>query len=212
MHTHGHFFHFFKNRELNEMYLSISIRAFAISLIGVFIPIFFYSRGYSLPTIFLFYAVQSFFHILFSVPSAKISSRYGIKHSILLSIPPLIILLMLLYSFDVYSWPLYFLSFFAGMSTALFWIPYHVDFAKFTDKKNRGKQVAFSGFVASIFSAVGPLLGGFLLVVLGFKSLFIIVSALLFISVIPLFFSKEVHESSEFSLRGFFRNQNKKFN
>src|SRR3989338_11575398 len=86
IHTIGNFFSFFKSRELNELYASISIRAFSLSLIGVFVPIYFYLIGYPLISIFFFYILHSLFHIVFSIPVAKISSRFGIKHSILFSI------------------------------------------------------------------------------------------------------------------------------
>ena len=160
--------------------------------------------------IFLFYIIQSLAHITFAIPAAKISARYGIKHAMLFSIPFLIIFFCLLYSLDVYHWPLPALSVFAGLSTALFWIPYHIDFAKFSDRKNRGKQIGFSGIVASLFSIAGPILGAILLTFVGFKVLFLIVSALLFVSIIPLFMSKEVHEPIGFSLRGFFEGQKTK--
>jgi len=207
MHTTGHFFHFFKNRELNELYVSISIRAFAISLIGVFVPIYFYLMGYPLVSIFFFYMLHSLVSILFAVPVAKLSSKFGIKHSILLSVPFLIIFFFLLYSLEFFSWPLSVLAFFSGLSTSMFWIPYHIDFAKFTDRKNRGKEIGLSGIIASLFSVLGPVLGGFFLFVFGFKILFIIVSVFLFLSVIPLFFSKEVREPFTFSLSGFFKGQ-----
>ncbi len=210
MHTTGHFFHFFKNRELNEMYVSLSIRSFALSLIGIFIPIFFYLKGYSLIAIFFFFIIQSVVHITFSVPAAEISSRFGIKHSMLLSVPFLIVFFFLLYSLDKFAWPLPVLAIFAGISTALFWIPYHIDFAKFTDSKNRGKQIGFSGIIASLFSVAGPVFGAVLLTFIGFKMLFMIVSLLLFVSVVPLFMSQEVHQPIGFSLRGFFKGQKAK--
>ena len=136
MHTLAHFFHFFKNRELNEMYVSISIRSFALSLIGVFVPIYFYLIGYSLVSIFFFYMLQSLAQIIFSIPIAKISSKFGIKHLMGLSVPFLIVFFFLLYSIETFNWPLPLLSVFAGLSTAMFWLPYHIDFAKFIDRKN----------------------------------------------------------------------------
>src|SRR3989344_9061838 len=196
IHTIGNFFSFFKSRELNELYASISIRAFSLSLIGVFVPIYFYLIGYPLISIFFFY-----------IPVAKISSRFGIKHSILFSIPSLIIFFFLLYSIEIFSWPLALLAVFSGLSTSMFWIPYHIEFAKFSDRKNRGKEIGFSAVIASLFSILGPVLGGIFLTIFGFKILFIVVSCLLFLSVIPLFFSKEVHEPVPFSLSGFFKSQ-----
>lgn len=210
MHSQRPFLHFFRNRELNEMYISLAIRSFALSMIGVFIPIYLYVSGYPLMTIFFFYLVQSLAHIVFSIPAAKISSRFGIKHSMLLSIPFLILFFFLLYSLSTFNWPLPVLSITAGFSTALFWVPYHIDFAKFSDRKNRGKQISFSGIFASLFSIAGPTIGAILLVTVGFRLLFIVVSALLFMSIIPLFFSKEVHQPVGFSLQGFFTGQKTK--
>jgi len=207
MHTISHFFHFFKNRELNEIYVSIAVRAFSLSLIGVFVPIYFYLIGYPLVSIFFFYILQSLACIVFSILVAKISSKFGTKHSMLFSIPSLIIFFFLLYTLETFGWPLYLLAIFAALSASMFWIPYHIEFSKFSDRKNRAKEIGFSGIVACLFSAAGPVLGGIFLTIFGFKILFIIVSCLLFLSVIPLFFSKEVHEPFPFSLRGFFKGQ-----
>jgi len=207
MHKHTGIFHFLKNRELNELYISIAIRAFAVSLIGVFIPIYFYQQGYSFFSIFLFYAIWSLTHMLFSIPSTKISSKLGLKRSILLSIPFLILFFFFLYTLENFNWPLPILSIFIGLSTSLFWLSYHVDFAKFSNKKNRGKQVGFSKIIIAVFSVLGPIVGGIILTFVGFGILFIIVSVLLIGSVIPLFFSREIHEPSSFSLKGFFRGQ-----
>ena len=192
------------------MYVSISIRSFALALIGVFIPIYFYTKGYSLTAIFLFYIIQSLSHITFSIPLCKnfIKIRDKALNAFFCSI--LNSFFFLLYSLDTFNWYLPVLSIFAGLSTALFWIPYHIDFAKFTDRKNRCKQIGFSGIVASLFSIAGPILGAVLLTLVGFKMLFITVSALLFVSIIPLFFSEEVHEPVGCSLRGFFEGQKAK--
>ncbi len=207
MHRHTGIFHFLKNRELNELYMSIAIRAFAVSLIGVFIPIYFYQQGYSFFSIFLFYAIWSLTHLLFSLPAAKISSKLGLKRSMLLSIPFLILFFFFIYTLENFNWPLPLLSISIGLSTSLFWLSYHIDFAKFSSKKNRGRQVGFSKIIIAIFSVLGPVAGGIILTLIGFEILFIIVSVLLIGSVIPLFFSREIHEPSSFSLKGFFRGQ-----
>lgn len=206
MHPH-HLFHFFKNRELNELYVSISIRAFAFSLIGIFVPIYLYQRGYSFTSIFIFFGLFSLTHALFSMPAAKISSRLGVKRSMLISMPFLIIFLLLLYSLEDFRWPLPLLSVFVGIGTSLFWISYHVDFAKFSDRKNRGKQIGLSKIAMSIFSVLGPIVGAVILTFEGFKILFIITSVLLIGSVVPLFMSRELHEPASFSLKGFFKGQ-----
>jgi len=200
-------FHFLKNRELNELYASIAIRSFAISLIGIFIPIYLYQIGYSFSAIFLFFAFAAFFKFIFIYPSAKISYKIGLKHSMLLSMPFLIIFFVLMFSLERFNWPIWLVTIFLGIHTALFWFSYHTDFSKFSRKKSRGKQVGAAKIVVAIASVLGPIAGGLILFFFGFKVLFILVSFLLISSTFPLFLSKEVHEPLEFSLKGFFKKQ-----
>jgi len=54
---------------------------------------------------------------------------------------------------------------------------------------------------------IGPIIGGFILAFISFKLLFITVSILLFTSTIPLFFSKDIHEPINFSVKQIFINQ-----
>jgi MFS family permease len=187
--------------------MTVAIRAFALSLVGIFVPVYLYQQGYSFTSIFLFYGLLSLVHALFALPAAKISSNLGAKHSMLISMPFLIIFLLLLYSLEDFNWPLPLLSAFAGISTSLFWLSYHIDFAKFSSKKHRGKQIGASTIITSIFSVFGPLAGALILTFTGFKFLFLIVSVLLLGSIIPLFMSREIHEPAPFSLKGFFRGQ-----
>jgi len=137
-------FHFLRSRELNELYASIAIRAFAISLVGIFVPIFLYQLNYSFSQIFLFFGMIAFFNMIFLFPSAKFASKYGLKHGMLLSMPFLIIFFLLLFSLENLRWPLYFMAIFGGAHGALFWISYHTDFSKFSKKKSRGSEVGFS--------------------------------------------------------------------
>lgn len=204
---HYYFFHFFKNRELNELYLSIAIKSFSLALIGIFVPIYLYQLGHSFSLIFLFYAIASLTHAILSIPAAKISVRFGIKHTILFSTPFLIFFLFLLYSLESFNWPLPFLAIIFGIYGSLYWTGYHVDFSKFSTKKKRGSQIGFSKILSGVFHVIGPIIGGLILTFFGFKLLFITVAFLLLTSVIPLFFSKEVYDPITFSVKGFFKKQ-----
>ena len=207
MHSLHHIFHFLRNRELNELYASIALRAFAFALAGVFIPIYLYQLGYSFTTIFLFYGIFGLVTAVFSLVSVKVFSKLGLKHCMLISIPFLITFFVLLYTLDTFSWSPIMLSFIFGIQSAFFWVPYHIDFTKFSDKKQRGMQVGFSKIVASVFATLGPLAGGLILAFFGFNILFIIVALFLMCSVIPLFLTKEIHQPFHFSLKEFFQGQ-----
>ena len=207
MHRPHHYLHFLKNRELNELYISVAIKSFALSMISIFIPIFLLKLNYSLTSVLIFYAILNATHALFIIPATKISSKYGFKHSILYSIPILIIFYLALFTLEQFNWPIYLLAVIFGISNSLFWMGYHVDFSKFSDKENRGKEVGMTKIVSLIFHVLGPVIGGLILTFIGFEALFATVSVLLIASAIPLFFSKDIHESIPFSIKGIFKGQ-----
>ena len=198
---HRSFFYYFLNRELSEIYITIALRAFAISLIAVFIPIYLLQQGFALKYIFLFYSILSFTFAFFAHISAKLSTKIGIKHSILISMPFLIAFYILL-QFINNPWIFYIAPIMGGISGALFWVNFHMDFALFSTKKLRAEQISGYAIVCLLLSALGPLLGGFLLLQLNFNVLFVIVSVLLFISTIPLFMSKETYVHRNYSMEG----------
>jgi MFS family permease len=166
-----------RNRELNELYANIAIRAFAFALAGVFIPIYLYQLGYSFTTIFFFYGLLGLITAVSSLVSVKVFSKFGLKHCMLISMPFLIVFFTLLYTLEGFGWPLILLSLIYGISAAFFWVP------------------------------IGPGIGGLILAFFGFKILFIIVIIFLIGSIIPLFLTKEIHQPFHFSLKEFFQGQ-----
>lgn len=203
----SHTLHLLFNKRLDrieELYLNVSVRSFALSMIDIFIPIYLLKLHYSLPSVLLFYAIINGTHALFVLPATKISSEFGFKYSIFFSLPFLISFYILLYTLELYHWPLYLLAIILGINKALFWMGYHTNFSKVSEKKYRGEEVGFAKIFTSIFGVIGPFVGGLILTFIGFKLLFVVVFLLLFISTIPLFFSKDIHEPISFSVKKFF--------
>lgn len=199
--------HFFKYRELNELYISVAIKSFALSMISLFIPIFLLNLGYSLTNVLIYYAILNATHALFVIPATKISSTYGFKHSIFYSIPILIIFYLGLYTLEQFHWSIYLLAIIFGINNALYWIGYHVDFSIFSDKKERGEEVGIAKIITSVFRVLGPIIGGLILTFLSFQTLFVVVSILLASSTIPLFFSKDIHQPVPISIKAIFKGQ-----
>jgi MFS family permease len=204
MHRHRHIIHFLKNRELNELYVSIGARYFALSMIGMFVPIYLLNLGYSFPTVMLFYAVLYGTYALFIIPAGKVACRFGFKHSILFSIPLLVAVYLLLYALPQYQIPIYIIAVIYGINSAMFWTGYHSDFSRFSDSKSRGKEVGTAQAAVTGFNVIGPVTGGLILTFVGFDILFILVSVMLLASAIPLFLSRDVHEPIGFSVRSMF--------
>ncbi|MFH1473840.1 MAG: MFS transporter [Candidatus Aenigmatarchaeota archaeon] len=197
--------HYFLNRELSELYLSVAIRTFAMSLISIFVPIYLLNIGYTLVEVLLFFMTFCVFHAVFSFFAAKFSLKAGLKHSIALSIPFLIFYFVLLYTIQSYNWPLALLALVAAVQNSLFWISFHTDFARFSNKKLRGEEFSILRLITSTLNVVGPLVGALIISFVSFYYLFLFVSSLLIISLIPLFYSKDVKIRHDVSLKRVFK-------
>lgn len=187
------------NKELTEIYITHALRNFAHSMVGIFVPIYLLQSGFHLHQVFIFYAIAYIVELFLFIYASRFSSAFGIKRSILLSMPIIIIFFVGLYNIDALfavlpSW-LVFLglpSVFAS-SMFLYWFSFHVDFAKFSDSKNEGKQVGMLQAITTLFSVLGPLFGGLIIYMLSFEILFIIVTIIFFAATLPLFLTDEIH-------------------
>lgn len=203
MHHHEHFWwRFIPKKELTEVYVSIAIRAFALSLLNLFVPLYLYVElGYGLNATLGFFIVYASAFALMTPWAAKITARIGVKHSILLSVPMYIIYYLLLYGLKSYAIPIYLVSVFFGSGNAFFWMAFHIEFTKFSNKDHRGEEVGKRRAVGLIAALAGPLLGGFLIDLISFGFVFVFASVLLFLSAVFLFLSKEVHMPFKFSVK-----------
>ena len=192
----------FGKTTLDELYASSLVRHLAMAMVNIFVPIYLFQLGYTVPFILFFYAIKSGFHALFSHISAKVCFKTGIRKTILLSTPLLIAFYMILSQnmgpdFIIVAAAL------LGMSDAFYWIPFHIYFVKASDYKNRGKEVGVYDALVSIAAFVGPLIGVVLFALYGFSTVFVIVGFMIFASIVPLFFTENTKPKERYSLGKF---------
>lgn len=202
--------HYLLNRELTEIYITHAIRNFAISMVGVFVPIFFLSKNVSLLHLFFYFLAQSMTQLLLYTFGSKIVCKIGIKHSILISQPVLITFFILMNHIDffrnTFSDSSLSVCYGALYAVAMFfyWLPFHLDMVKFTDKNSRGKQIGVLQAVAMSFGIIGPLAGGLIITYASFNVLFIIVAILLFMATIPLFMTDDIKINAHYRIKDLF--------
>jgi len=187
-------FHHF-DKELSELYISHTIRRFAMAMIIIFEPvyIFLYFKK-SLSAVFLYFGAIALLYGILVPFGAKIMMKLGLKKAMLFSVPFLFFYYFVLWQIN-FHFLLIFLAIILRFFYALFyWPAYHTDLARFSKREFRGEQIGTSMVVYNLASVIAPLIGGFLLFKLGFPILFIIVLILLFVSAIPLFFTGEIRE------------------
>jgi len=207
---HYHLHHRGKNKEVNEMYISLTLRTFGLSLIAIFIPIYLYTLGYSLRAVFLYFVLQNLFQFFGDFLAGKAIGRYGAKHIMMWSYPVLLVYLLILVSIGTYHWPLWLLALPGAISLTLFWPAYHDDFSKARDTKSTGKQVGRMFLLFELFGALGPIIGGVVAQVFGVTYGITLAIILTMAAVVPLLGKREITKRRPMEVKQFSVKENYK--
>lgn len=149
-----------KYTELNEIYWFMSLRALALSLVTIFVPIYLYNLGWEFSNIFLYYIYLYFFEFFFEYLAASLIKKFGPKHVMIASLPPLIFHVWQLLTMAEYRWSPVFLAISLSLSLAFFWEGYHYDFSRAKHAKRATKEVGKVLILLTVISSLGPFLGG----------------------------------------------------
>lgn len=177
--------------ELSELYTSMMFRSLAISLVGIFIPIYLYQLDYPIWQILLFYAMVFWFWTVSCYPVARLIAKVGPKHTILASYVFQVISMLMLVSLEDLRWPLISIALMIGLSHGFFHLAFHVDFSKVKHKEHGGKELGWLFNMEKIGAVLGPLIGGLVGYLGGGQYLFMLAIIMLFAGIIPLFITKE---------------------
>ena len=199
---------------LVSLYSNRIIQQIASGLVGLFLPIFlFIYLGASIHKVLLFY-ITSFILFGLLVPlGAMLMSRIGLKISMILGSLFLIGYFISLYLLSN-NW---FIALFLALAAItlfrmLYWIPYHTDFAEFTNKRSRGKEIALLVSVTTLIGIFLPFFAGLILDKFNFSVLFLISIIIASISIIPIILVKSVQEKYSYSYWQTFKELFKKKN
>lgn len=207
LHTHHnhHVDEFLQKKEMNEIYLSYGIQNFALGAISVFVPIYLFKLGYSIPMVLLFYYLLPLNFVIFAYAGARAVSKLGIKWSMFISTVFTIALFVGLRVIDKLPWLFFILPTIYAIKAMLYNYSFYLSFIQHSDRKHRGKQVSALQASALIGSLLSPFFGGLVIRFFSYKILFIIGSALLFVSLIPLLFFKDTYQKVDFDKANLFK-------
>ena len=181
---------YFKDKEMNEIYISVFLKTFAESFITLFIPIYLIVLGYQLFDVALYYLVY-FIVGGFVIPLGMVlNSKIGIEKTLGLG-TFLIILYYYILGFMESGLSYVIVALFYGLSTGIYFSAFHIEFAKSFSRKRGGKELSVIRIIAIISGIIGPLVGSLFISNVSFVFLFRIVAVILFLSIIPLFFTKD---------------------
>src|SRR3989338_6920287 len=159
------------NREVKEIYEYSLVYTLALSLVFIFEPIYLWSLNYSLIDILLFYLqIYVWYAVLISV-GARFASRFGYKHSLLVS--NVFYVLYWLALFSIKSHPMLFFAapVIFALQKSWLWPAYDADMSLNSGGRQQGRETgALISMIQMVF-VIGPFLGGAIVASFGFKFL-----------------------------------------
>jgi MFS family permease len=177
--------------ELSEMYLAVFLRTIALSMVGIFIPLYLLKSGYRLPDVLLFYTLFYGFGILNDVGVAHLIARFGPKHVMRISFLLQVVFSLLLINLHNLPYAVFILSLVASISSTMYFLPYHIDFSKIKHPKHGGKELGFLQVMERVASIIGPLGGGLLATFVSPQAAFWAAAVAMFIATIILMLTPE---------------------
>lgn len=183
---HRHFWRHASFDELSQIYISTFFRMMAISIVGIFVPIFLYDLGYSLAAIFGFYVAYFVARTILHIPVGYLVARIGPKHTMILSYGLQLVFSVLLLTLPEYGWWLWVIASLWATANNLFFVAYHVDFSKVKHSEHSGKEMGFANIIQRVGGVVGPIIGGAVATIFGPQYIFLAMMVFLLIGVVPL--------------------------
>ncbi len=189
------------SKELKSLYASSLLRHIGISLIGTFSVIFFFQNfNNSIEKVILLEIVLFGAFLLLTPLTAKLFKRYGLERLMRFATPFLGVSMLALYLLDQTQISAFLALYIASLSLfrIFYWVPYHIELAKSTDNKSRGRQIAIMSNIAMAFSVITPIFSGIIIASFGFSPLFILAMIVALTSVVPLYSLKMNYEEYSF--------------
>lgn len=190
-----------RSQERSEIYWAWALKSFGLSFVSIFLPIYLYTLGHSVTAIFGYYLMMHAMRIVIEPFNGWLVARYGAKHVMAASFYLLLTQLGLFMTLPQYGWPLWLLSLISAMGLSAHFLALHVEFSAIKSGKKIGEEVSLLNELASLGSAVGPLLGGLLATWVGIQFSFVAALVVMSFAVLPLFRTGEIHGARPYNLR-----------
>lgn len=184
--------HLLTNKELRKGFLGLYFgrmsMAIANGLIGIFLPIFLYNilEG-NVSLIMMYYGLTGLAYVFLVAFGAQFLNKFGFRKSLVLG-SLLAAVVNAAYFFATKENALTLLSL-SLISLVLFrmffWIPFHVDFAIFTNKGKKGGQVGLMLGTMTLVGIAGPMIAGYIIQNWSIQILFFISVLVYVFSMIP---------------------------
>jgi MFS family permease len=178
-------------RQIKELYLFLLISSFSWSLITIFEPVFLYKQGLTISFIALYYAIHYTTYVIMLPFGGKFAARFGFERSLAVSTPILIGYFLVLAAVPYFPTLIWIAPLILTLHKIFYWPALHATFAEYGFKKNQGTELSWQKIISYSMGIAGPLIGGLIVVYMGFSALFIFTALTLVAAGIPLLWTQE---------------------
>jgi len=191
--------------ELSELYVNAMLRGLALSITGLFIPIYLLTLGYSFTAVLSVVAFYFTFRgLIMDVVSGYVVAKIGPKHSMLTGYFVQILSSAMFLTLGSMHWPLWSLAFVWSFASSMYFIPFNVGFSKVKHTKYGGKELGYLNIMSRIGQVFGPIIGAVVATVFGPQYIFLAAGILLLLGSIPLLSTAEpVRLNQKLDFKGF---------
>ena len=182
-------------RDVDKLFLAVAIRNFGMGMISIFAPIYiflYFEQSFHLT--FLYYALMFGLYGFLGVVAGKVIDGIGLTRSIFISFILYFLYYLAMSLFPVSAIFVPAAIIFGALGMMMFWPAFHTAFIRFSGKDDRGSDVGRGRAIRLLPVILSPLIGGWILFVFGYPSLFLVVFALILAGIIPLIYAKSIKE------------------
>ncbi len=169
-------------------------------LLGIFVPIFLYQLfDFNLRYVIYYYLIGHSLYGLTVAWGAKYLNKIGLRRSLKISIIWGSLYYLCFYFLDKYVGVdsnflehknliillISLVIFTLTINRLLYWLPLHTDLAKFTNKRNRGKELSLMEATTVVIKSILPLVSGVILALYSYDILFLIAIIIYLLGFIP---------------------------
>lgn len=174
-------------KDIQRVYLSHTLNTVALSVIGVYVPAYLLSLGYSLEKVILYFAIAPTFGLLLGLfVYVPLMSKWGLGSVFKLYYPLKILELLILFFLSYQKIPLEILALVYGAANYAYWMPLNLLFIRHSVHDEMANNLAKFYALPQLFGIIGPLIGAVLVPSFGFWPVFILTVIGLVFSYFPL--------------------------
>lgn len=178
--------------EMNELYISLSIYAFSVGLVGIFVPIYLYSLGLSIGVMASYFIAIYLTKMVIYRPTAALAARFGPKHVLVISYFLSFGYTVLLYFLGESLWLLYPAAVMGGLAHGMFWLSRHIHTATVISSRHPTAQYSTLQIFSLVAASSAPLVGGFIASFYGIQYALLGSGLGLLVAIYPLFKTLEI--------------------